>query len=212
MTEEATNTEGDTVLTSSNTEGEATDPETGKAVEGASNEEGANAKTDGKADEKATGAPESYEDFTLPEGVELNEELMGEFKPLAKELNLSQEQAQKLVDLQANEMAKITKAQEQTWNDLNESWVDQAMKDEEIGGKSETEFKEKVAVATKALEKFGTPELRQALDLTGAGNHPEILRFAYRVGKALSEDQIVGSRSSGSEEKSPEKVLFPDMN
>jgi len=41
-----------------------------------------------KADDAPQGAPEAYEDFSVPEGVELDAELLGEFKNVAKELNL----------------------------------------------------------------------------------------------------------------------------
>ena len=60
--------------------------------------------------------PAEYAEFTLPEGFDKSESYetqVGEFKTLAKELNLSQEQAQKLVDFHAKTwMGAIAEADE----------------------------------------------------------------------------------------------------
>src|SRR5882762_10933205 len=44
------------------------------------------------------GAPEKYEDFKLPDGYKMDETASKEVTAMFKELNLSQDQAQKLVD------------------------------------------------------------------------------------------------------------------
>jgi hypothetical protein len=46
-------------------------------------------------------------------------------------------------------------------------------------------------VAKKALDAFGTTELRSLLNESGLGNHPEVIRFMFRAGKAISEDSMV---------------------
>jgi hypothetical protein len=46
-------------------------------------------------------------------------------------------------------------------------------------------------VAKKALDAFGTAELRSLLNESGLGNHPEVIRFMFRAGKAISEDSMV---------------------
>ena len=81
---------------------------------GASTEEEEASTTDDEASEEATteeaeseeeteeeGAPEAYEEFTLPEGVEISEEDLTSFHTLGKELDLTQAQAQELVDYQS---------------------------------------------------------------------------------------------------------------
>lgn len=165
-------------------------------------------KADGEADAPA-GAPESYEDFTFPEGIVVNEELMEAFLPVAKELNLSQEDAQKLVDLQTANLAGSAQAQEDAWLGLNEEWVNAGKQDPEFGGAN---YDENVSVALQAIEHFGTPELSDALSTTGAGNHPEIIRFMYRVGKAIAEDKMVTGRSGAEAGQSSLAArLFPSM-
>jgi hypothetical protein len=50
---------------------------------------------------------------------------------------------------------------------------------------------ENLALANKAIDAFGTPELRTFLDESGLGNHPELLRAFHKAGSAISEDQLV---------------------
>jgi len=54
-------------------------------------------QTDNK-DAKPEGPPEKYE-FQLPDGMELDQEALAEFDPIARELNLNNEQAQKLASI-----------------------------------------------------------------------------------------------------------------
>jgi hypothetical protein len=125
-----------------------------------------------------------YEEFNLPEGMPLDKELLEEFLPIAKEGKLSQEVAQKMVDLQAKAIAKQVEA----YQKQVDSWAQDAMKDKEFGG---DKFQENVAVAIKARDKFSSPELTQLLNETGYGNHPEMIRLFYKIGKAISEDSPV---------------------
>lgn len=155
------------------------------------------------------GAPEKYEDFTFPEGVEADKELMEQFTPLAKELNLSQDNAQKLVDLYNSKLQEQWDASQNSWENVKKQWGEAAKADKEYGGQN---FQENLATARKALAQFGTPELKEAFDVTGTGNHPEFIRFLVRVGKAISEDGVVGGSNPKGAPRDPAKVLFPDMN
>lgn len=133
----------------------------------------------------ATGEPVEYEAFTLPEGVEMDSEVLDEFKPIAKELGMDQEKAQQLVNLGSKIAAKVQQHSIETWRKQTTEWSDKARADSEYGGK---EFDANLGTALAAVEKFGTPELKTILDESGFGYHPEVVRFMYRVGKAISSD------------------------
>ena len=173
-------------------------------------EEPEKTETDGETDgEVKEGAPEELE-FTLPDGMEVNEPLMAEFTELAKELGVTQEVGQKLIDLQTKYEQKRHDEGQQAWTDMQAGWVSNAKSDKEFGG---TEMAANLAVAKKTIDQFGTPELKEMLDFTGAGNHPEIIRLFYRVGKALSDDNLVmGGNNVVAPEKDPAKVMFPEQN
>lgn len=139
------------------------------------------------------GAPEQYEAFTAPEGFAIDEQMLGTFAPVFKELNLSQAQAQKLVDaapqlITPAVQAATSKVLEQVGYAGYAEWPAQVKADKELGG---DKLQENLAVALKARDAFATPELRKLLETTPLGNHPEMIRFFYRAGKAISEDGFV---------------------
>lgn len=137
--------------------------------------------------EEVAGAPEEYADFNF-DGVEVNEELLGDFKPIAKELNLTQDQAQKLIDLQTKYTKAATESQEKAIAELKETWKTESESDDLIGG---SDHQEKVALATKVFGKFGDADFKALLDESGFGNHPAFIRTFYRLGKVISEDEFV---------------------
>jgi hypothetical protein len=166
---------------------------------------GATTETEPGAD--ATGEPVEYEAFTLPEGVEMDAEVLDEFKPIAKELGLDQAKAQQLVDLGSKIAAKMHESGIEAWRKQTSEWADQARADQEVGGK---EFDANLGTALAAVEKFGTPELKTILDESGFGNHPEVVRFMYRVGKAISSDaKLVTGKPRDS--RTMEQVMYPTM-
>lgn len=128
-----------------------------------------------------------------PEGLEAGDAL-AKFETLAKEAGLKPEAAQAAVELWAAEakasQAKATAAQAAQLDQLHASWTTALKADREVGG---AEFDANTQVARRAMAKFATPELRGFLEETGLGNHPELVRFMFRVGKALSEDSVAGT-------------------
>jgi len=89
-------------------------------------------------------------------------------------------------------------------------WLEASKADTEFGG---DKIAENLAVARKALDKFGTPALRTMLDESGLGNHPEIIRAFYRAGKAISEDSFVPATGGGSPKggKDYASSLYPNQ-
>lgn len=156
-------------------------------------------------DAKPEGAPEQYE-FKAPEGAELDTEAVAAFEPIAKELNLTNEQAQKLVDLYGTRLTQQVEAQQQAWQKQLDTWVSEVKSDKEIGGKA---FDQNVDHAKAALTKFGTPELKQALDATGFGNHPELVRVFARIGKTMAEDNFVQANAAAGGKKTAAEIFYP---
>jgi hypothetical protein len=154
-------------------------------------------------------APDKYEDFEFPEGYSPNPEAVSKATDLFKELNLNQAQAQKLVSLniehQKSEQDRSTKA----WTDTMAEWKSSASNDKEFGGANLTAS---LGTAKTAVDSFGSAEFKEMLELTGVGNHPEMVRFLVKVGKVVQDDKILqGSGTTGSP-PDPAKRLFPDMN
>lgn len=85
-----------------------------------------------------------------------------------------------------------------------QKWETDARSDKEFGG---PQFDQNLATAKKAIDHFATPELRQMLDETGVGNHPELIRAFYRAGKMLEEAPVLGTTSGGAK-KSLAQALY----
>lgn len=172
-------------------------------------------KPDAKGDgEGEAGAPEEYEPFVLPEGVDRDEAGLEAFGTLAKEFNLPQEAAQKLVDLQAEVVQRNADAAWQVWADKQNEWAKEVRNDKEFGG----EHVDASKVAAKAfVTKFGGSEEEagaalEVLRLTGASNHPAVFKMLARAGKELAEDVIVSGTQGGGEPAPRANIMFPDQN
>jgi len=200
MTEAAQTTEGAETSTQA-VEGAATAAESSSQQQATEGQQGTEAATE---EAKPEGAPEQYT-FEPVEGVEVAESVSTSFAAVAKELNLSQDAAQKVL----NQMAPAIQAhQTARLEAIRTEWASTATKDTEFGGEK---LQENLSVAKKALDTFGTPELRSLLNESGLGNHPEIIRAFYRAGKAISEDGFVSGASGQSRAADP-KSFYPNSN
>ena len=141
-----------------------------------------------KTDDDGQQDVESY-DFKLPEGVQLDQQLLDKVTPIFKDAGLNQEQAQSLVDAYSEQVESQLQSQHDSFNQLISDWQQQSKTDKDFGG---DKFNENVGIAKSALEKFGTPELSQALNESGLGNHPEVIRMLVKVGRMTQEDNPGG--------------------
>lgn len=146
-----------------------------------------------------------YTDFAVPDGMEMDAEVLTNFKGIAKELGIPQEAAQKLIDLQASLETKRSAAAEQAQAEQAQQWAAQIKADKELGGEN---YSKTVETAVKAIEQYGSPELRSLLNETGIGNHPELVKFCHRIGKALSEDGLVMGGTQSTSRKSDAEVFY----
>ena len=147
---------------------------------------------DGKPDGKPA-APEAYAAFTVPDGMTLDAGLVEAFTPLARELGLDQDKAQKLVTLYAEQTAAKLKAAEQAQltavKDQRAAWVAEF--------KASPTWKEDATFARRAVEQIGDDAAKGLLMGSWLGDHPAMLRFLAKVGRALAEDGAGGGSPGG---------------
>lgn len=138
-----------------------------------------------------------YTEFTIPEGISLEGDVLDAFKVAAKECGLTQENAQKLIEFGSVANAKALEK-------VSAQWESDARADKEYGG---AKIDENLGIAGKAFDAFASPELKQLLATSKIGNHPEMIRAFYKIGKAMSEDTFVsGSRAPSSSQSAAEKL------
>jgi hypothetical protein len=129
---------------------------------------------------------------------------------MAKEMGLSQEKAQKLYDIGVKSVQKSNTALLGTVKTLQDGWLEASKTDKEFGGDG---LEKNLAVAKSAL-KFATPELKKILNESRLGDHPEMVRWMYRVGKAMAEDTFVPGNKVLSRDETEEaraKRLYPNQ-
>lgn len=161
---------------------------------------------------KPQGAPEKYE-FQAPEGAAFDDDVLGAFSDVAKELDLPQDKAQLVIDkvLPAMQARQAEQAGE-FYAEIGgppDTWAASSTADKEFGG---DKLAESLAVAKKARDAFGTPELTTLLNKTGLGNHPEIVRVFYRAGLAISEDRLVTGGQGGQPGTGDARRLYAASN
>lgn len=162
-----------------------------------------------KAAAEAAATPVEY-DIKLPEGT-VQGELINDLKAFAKEKGLTNEEAQKLADLGVKQAQGFVAQLAEAQKTQTAEWAAATTADKDIGG---DKLPENLAVAKKALDNFGTPEFKKLLNESGLGNHPEIVRFMVKAGKAISEDGrlITGAASQKNRADTPiENRLYPNQ-
>lgn len=154
-------------------------------------------ETTEKAAAEALKVPEKY-DIKAPEGLTIEAKSLEALSPVFKDLKLTNANVQKIVDA----YAPIVKAQSEAtqkaamdyWNKETEGWKTESLK--QLGADAPKEL----AFATKVINKVGTHykkedgstgnKLRDMLEETRVGNHPEITKLFIQIGKLISEDSF----------------------
>lgn len=160
---------------------------------------------------KTTTAPEIFspEGWTAPEGMEVDKASLDTFGALAKEHGLTKAQGEALLGLHGDLAKKAMEAQAEAWAGLQKQWQDEARADKDIGGSKLTA--EVLPAIAKVLDQFGGPEVRQALDVTGAGNNPAIIKMLFKVANAITEGGAVKGNPVVTEKKSMASLFYPSM-
>lgn len=141
----------------------------------------------------------------LPEGVELDQQLADAAFPVFKELGITQGAAQKLAEMFTTYRQADAQAVTDAWKNQQKTWVDSARADPEYATDG---WDSAVKIADRALKKYGTPELAKALRETGMGNHPELIRAFYRMGKDVSDDTTGDTGDKRGSELPAEERLY----
>ena len=189
MTEANQTNEGDTQQTVDATEATTETQQQAETVQDQQVSDETPVESETSDSEVPKGAPEKYEFNAQVADApdELDPEVLTAFGEVAKDLDLPQEAAQKVLD----KVAPVIQArQAQAVEEVKVEWANEAKADQEFGGES---LAANLEIAKSSLNAFGTDALKSLLQESGLGNHPEVIRFMYRAGKAISEDSYVGN-------------------
>jgi hypothetical protein len=175
-----------------------------------------------KAPDKPT-APDTYTPWTVPEGYELDAKLVEQATPVFKELGLSQEQSQKLVDLYAKATTEANKAVMDSLAETRKEWREGMLKDPALGklvGKDGNFGPDSPLVQTvnRALTGLQNPKLvsdfKAAMDLTGAGDNPAFVRVLHALASKVTEGTSYAQgqpTKTGTSRPSAGAALYPNL-
>lgn len=157
--------------------------------------------------------PEKYE-LKAPEGQTLDALGLDTFTPIFKEIGLTQEQAQKLVDTQFQVTTKaLEAAQKKIGDDVaaeTAAWAKACREDKEFGGAN---FEANRKIADRAYAVFA-PEgsaLRKELLSSGYASHPEFVRLFWSIGQKLAESNPPAGGATPRANGTAAALLYPSM-
>jgi|TARA_E500000305_G_C4024533_1_gene240981 hypothetical protein len=134
--------------------------------------------------------PTGYE-TKIPEGMEayFNENAVNDFKNIAHEIGLNQNQVSALMDYQSRSMqqeldtqpAMLSAQKEQTEKELKSEWG--------------VEYDRNIRAAQRALQVYGDPEILELMNTT-AGNNPAVVKLFARLGAEVTEDMTQNTQNN----------------
>lgn len=129
--------------------------------------------------------PITADDLALPEGYALPEELGPQFLELMNNPPESRaEFANAVLGLHTQILQQTAETYAQQWEATQEEWRTSVQNLPEIGGRN---LESSLGEIAKVLDRYGDAEAREALAVTGAGNHPALVRLFHKMAKDLNE-------------------------
>jgi hypothetical protein len=176
---------------------------------------------DGSGEEdsdKAGVVPEKYE-YDSPEGIDLSEDaqkMLDAFGDRARDMKLTQEQYQGIVDYDMERGKAAVEYQAMAFDERVNSWGEEVRADKELGGAN---LEANLGLAKKVLVGYGSEGFQQLLDKPsaenpdglGLGNHPEMIRFLKRVGVSVGESEFIDGDGHKAQDKDGLKRMYPSM-
>lgn len=164
--------------------------------------------------------PDKY-DFKAPEGFELKPDVLERVTPAFKELGLTNDQGQKLVDLYAAEASKIADNLYQQFEETKQGWRKEVIGDKAVGNGTDglsPEAKQNIDAAITSLPAELQQPFKEAMDLTGAGDHPAFVRAMNILGQQFREGKgVSGGKPSPLGQQRPNaptsaaQAMYPNL-
>lgn len=167
------------------------------------------------------GPPETYT-FKAPDGQTLDKATLDAATPIFKELGLNQAAADKLVDFYNAQMKAISDNSLKARNDMIDKWSNEVKADQTLGPKLDQvkadigRMKDIVFEGDSAARKA----FDDAVDLTGAGWNPAIIKAFAKIAQRINEGKPVsgggpsphGQTNSGRAERpSIAEAMYPGL-
>ena len=160
----------------------------------------------GKPDDKAkpTGAPDSYADFTLPDGFKWDDARKNEATTLFKEIGLPQESAQKLVTAYCKAVKDQADADAAELMSIRKQWRESVQ--------ARPDYREQMALMKKGARLLITTDEQRKLLNSWLQDSPAIFDMFVTAGRLVAEDNMIsGTPPSKPTETQINQERFPNL-
>jgi hypothetical protein len=165
-------------------------------------------KKDGEDDPASIVPDDGKYSLTMPEGVQVDQELLDALGPKFAAKKMTNGEAQELADEFIKIQGEREKKRLEDWGNTINGWVDTAKKDPEIGG---DKWDDTVRDAQRFADVMGTPALKEYLNASGGGNHPEVIRVFAKAASLIKEDEPPNDNGGGTgRPANAAHTLFPN--
>ncbi len=160
------------------------------------------------------GVPDKYDysKFQNLDGFSLDDELINQFIPIAKKLNLSQRSVEMLFEIALCMAKKQCLQFEQNGEfekqDKLNGYYKRFCEDSELPNPNTPRISEYMRVADGAYNEFASADLKQAFKETGLNYHPELIKMFYKIGELAQEDNLSHYGKPAFEELTPAQILY----
>lgn len=156
-----------------------------------------------KEPEEAKGAPENYGDFSMPEGFTLEGEELEGAVALFRELDLTQDQAQKLIDQYTERVLAGKEAELNALAAKRKEWRSEIRQRPGFAQERELALKGMRAVITD-------PDEKALFEDSWMSDHPALWKVFTKIGRMVQEDSLPkGSGGNNQSEQNVNLQRFP---
>lgn len=149
--------------------------------------------------------------LAIPEGMKADDPLFQKFSGLMTDEKLSpHERGQQMLNLYQDAVKASRDASKAAWDNVNAEWSKQTMAMPELGGAKWDSTKTTIAKAIDGLGTEAASAFRQALDITGAGNHPAIVKALHSWASKLTEGSHIEGKGPVEAPKDLAATFFPN--
>ncbi len=149
---------------------------------------------------------ESKIELKMPDDSQLTQD---EFEAIKKESvnkGLNLDQTQDLLNKLDIDRKQFLDRKAKELKDRSSTWLEELRNDKDIGG---DHFNRNVELAKRFVTRFFPDDVKMALDETGLGNHPGLVRGFVRAAQAMAEDELIITRySPKAKQKTAEEILY----
>jgi hypothetical protein len=161
-----------------------------------------------KNDTKIT--PLKADEIVVPNGLEVDAKLRDGFTEWVNKYGIPRDAALELAKMQIEQQKAAGLEQRTKWDEVQEVWTKETKADPVIGGEK---LEAALGAVSKLIDRFGDSggaELRKVFDLTGAGNHLQVVKFLYNIAKELGEGGAIFGKPATTP-VDPAHKLYPNM-